>query len=609
MFTLKTGIMTASVTEQALTLTTPAGAAFVQVFSAPAAIAPTEQGLQITLPEGRLLLCSCEDGALAVTLCRAAEDPDVICHPLTLLSQPEDQLLLAIDSGVLQAASDPDPIVAVERTFCSRENTLPLFATLRNGSYFLTIVETEWDAASNIRQDEQGLWTHELLWKPSLGRWSYDRTVRLYAAEGGVTELAKTFRAIRQQEGLVVPMTEKVKRTPDLEKLYGAANIWLWHDDYEKLMYGTQAWNVDIKNSDNIRAISQQLRENGVDRAVWGIFFLADKDAVPDLEELGYLTGKYECLTDVPTREILDVVPQNRVDNCDYTLRRMKDDPDGVALDEDGGPRLAWELPGTDGKMHPQNKLCTSQMLRRIREELPGCRALDHCKVRFLDGMGVETYECFSPLHPVTRKDSITLRQEAMDYVTGQGLLVGTEDGSDRLAAHLTYNEGLMSPVFFRYDWLNCGRTKAVPYGPKAAAFFDQYLLNPARRVPLWELVYHDCLISYDYWGDSATCCAERMPQRDLFHLLYGQPAMYSFRTGNWESLKPHILASYRTISPVVRQVAEHEMVRFDWLTEDKTVQQTRFANGVVVTVNLSDKRWTDGSLSLEPWGWTVSDL
>ena len=38
-------------------------------------------------------------------------------------------------------------------------------------------------------------------------------------------------------------------------------------------------------------------------------------------------------------------------------------------------------------------------------------------------------------------------------------------------------------------------------------------------------------------------------------------------------------------------------------------IEQTRFANGVVVTVNLSDKRWTDGSLSLEPWGWNVSDL
>ena len=596
-------------TPEQLTMTTPDGTVFTQRFTAPAQLQVLESGVRLTLPEGDLTFLPGEDGALVATLSRPSDATGRIHHPMTILPDPADTLLLAIDGGVTQQAADPDPLLAVERTFCSRENTLPLFATLRNGSYLLTVVETEWDAASNIRQDDRGLWTHELLWEPSLGHWSYDRTVRLYAAEGGVTELAKTFRAIRQREGALIPLTEKAIRSPQIRQLYGAANIWLWHDDYEKLMYGTQAWNVDIKNTDNIRAISRQLWDAGVDRANWGIFFLADADAVPDLEQLGYITAKYDCLTDVPTKEIRHVVPQNRIDNCDYTTRRLKDDPDGVALDEHGTPRLAWELPGTDGKMHPQNKLCPTRMPVRLQEELDACFAQDHCRIRYLDVMGVETYECFSPEHPVTRKDSIALRQDAMDYVFQSGYLVGTEDGSDRFAAHIVYNEGVMSPVFFRYDWLNCGRTKAVHYGAKAVEHFDSYMLNPGRRVPLWELVYHDCIISYDYWGDSATCCMERILQRDLFHLLYGQPAMYSFRTGNWETLKPHILDSYHRISPVVRQVAEHEMVRFDWLTEDKTVQQTRFANGVVVTVNLSDQSWTDGSLSLAPWGWNVSGL
>ena len=49
-------------------------------------------------------------------------------------------------------------------------------------------------------------------------------------------------------------------------------------------------------------------------------------------------------------------------------------------------------------------------------------------------------------------------------------------------------------------------------------------MLNPEIRVPLWGLVYHGCLQSYWYWGDSANHMPELMGLRDAFCTLYGLP-------------------------------------------------------------------------------------
>ena len=58
------------------------------------------------------------------------------------------------------------------------------------------------------------------------------------------------------------------------------------------------------------------------------------------------------------------------------------------------------------------------------------------------------------------------------------------------------------------------------------------------------------------------------------------------------EANRDRFVQSYRTAAPVARATGYAEMLSHRWLTADHAVQQTRFANGVTVTVNFGDKSY-----------------
>ena len=116
-------------------------------------------------------------------------------------------------------------------------------------------------------------------------------------------------------------------------------------------------------------------------------------------------------------------------------------------------------------------------------------------------------------------------------------------------------------------------------------------------RLPLWELVYHDCVVAQWYWGDynnklprcgTGAICSTRFTAR----------RRCSCSPTVWEANRDRFVKSYQTVCPVARATGYSEMLSHAWLTADHSVQQTRFANGQTVTVNLGGKEYTmaDGS-------------
>jgi hypothetical protein len=65
-----------------------------------------------------------------------------------------------------------------------------------------------------------------------------------------------------------------------------------------------------------------------------------------------------------------------------------------------------------------------------------------------------------------------------------------------------------------------------------------------------------------------------------------------------WERQRERFVASYRATAPVARATGYQEMLSHRWLTADHAVQETQFAGGTKVTVNLGDRPYTlaDGS-------------
>jgi len=114
--------------------------------------------------------------------------------------------------------------------------------------------------------------------------------------------------------------------------------------------------------------------------------------------------------------------------------------------------------------------------------------------------------------------------------------------------------------------------------------------LSPRYRLPLWELVFHDCAVSYWWWGDCNSSAPAIRDLRDLWNILYGTPPMIHVFRHTWAADKEQFLETYRRVCAVARAVGYAEMTGHRFLTPDRSVQQTQFANGVTVTVNFGDK-------------------
>jgi hypothetical protein len=73
---------------------------------------------------------------------------------------------------------------------------------------------------------------------------------------------------------------------------------------------------------------------------------------------------------------------------------------------------------------------------------------------------------------------------------------------------------------------------------------------------------------------------------------------MFMFSRRLWQQNRERFVRSYQTVCPIARRAGYSEMLSHHWLTRDHTVQQTKFASGVTVTVNLGEKAFTmsDGS-------------
>jgi hypothetical protein len=179
------------------------------------------------------------------------------------------------------------------------------------------------------------------------------------------------------------------------------------------------------------------------------------------------------------------------------------------------------------------------------------------------------------------------------------GLVCGSETGHEAAVPYVHYFEGMLSLGPYRIP--DAGRRMGEIWEevPERVAKFQT---GHYYRLPLWELVYHDCVVAQWYWGDYNNKLPGLWNRRDLFNALYGTPPMFMFRRDYWEKNRERFVQSYRTATPVARATGYREMLSHCWLTDDHTVQQTEFKGGVMVTVNFGEEPYTmaDGQV-LQP--------
>jgi hypothetical protein len=129
-------------------------------------------------------------------------------------------------------------------------------------------------------------------------------------------------------------------------------------------------------------------------------------------------------------------------------------------------------------------------------------------------------------------------------------------------------------------------------------------------RAALWELVYHDCVVAQWYWGDYNNKLPALWDKRDLFNVLYGTPPMFMFNRQFWQAHKDRFVESFTNTCPYVRAAGYAEMTDHRFLTPDRNVQQTTFANQITITVNFGEKPYPlPSGETVKPSGFHVGGL
>lgn len=437
---------------------------------------------------------------------------------------------------------------------------------ITKGIGYLMIVQTSDDgfvAARSVKVDGREMVAPQVGWSSSLGKFAYTRKLLYhFASSGGYVALAKRYRAFAAQQGLVVPFTEKVKKNPNLERLFGAPDVW---------------GNASLK-------FAQEAKKAGVEKML--IHGRAKPEEMKAINALGYLTSEYDNYT--------DVLPPTRDKPLDSNHDRI---PENVVLKADGKRMEAW----LTMKQEQYMKRCPAMWVPTAKVVVPKVLSTQPFLGRFVDVTTAEDlYECYDPNHPLTRAQKRQCGVDLLSYMRAQNLVVGGEHGIWWCVPQVDYIEGMMSGSYASWPagWLIHPKTKdqefiganGKPWGTKWDKY-ERWGIGHQYRLPLWELVFHDCIVSTWYWGDSSDflldAAPEITPKKDAFNVLYGTiPLLWANREGAWVKDRESFLRTYRNTCKMHEAVAKAELLSHEFVTADRSVQRTRFADGTEAIVN-----------------------
>ena len=555
------------------------------------------------------VLCApADDGVeLAITSPENTPMPADLDYPGTWELLGSDIQIMALGEGLAFRADDPAelPIPRRLRLGSSGDSSMSLWGVLRGDGWFYQSALTNSDCELVVDRGCDGLWHQSPRWIAEKGVFGYPRILRIALGLGGLTGLAASYRELVTRRGFVRTIAEKTRAVPNSDRFRGASNVWLWNDDAMHKLYDADA-EYRVPDAEQIArrmSIADDMKENGMDRVLWSIFDEnLNKEAIDHVKSLGFLTTTYDVYTDVIPRTVAEKIPDTRRVRCAHRVDWW---PKGIAMDKDGNYVGAWRLKGKDGIFYDQNQLCDVEAYHCAKDFIPHRAKTYGLEGWFFDVQTIHLYECYHPDHPMTRRESVGYKKRLLGLAEELGLFGGTENGREEYAPDFLYSEGMMSPVCFRTP--DAGRRMTtLYYGEEVEPNMTDYMLNPAYRIPLWEMIYHDVAVSYWYWGDSSNCAPELMDRRNLINLLYGLPGLYSFRAADWELLRDKILASHRLLSDVAAKSSHYRMTEFAWLTDDHMVQRTTFGPELSITVNFGEEDYVENDRVLPAGGWWI---
>jgi hypothetical protein len=182
-------------------------------------------------------------------------------------------------------------------------------------------------------------------------------------------------------------------------------------------------------------------------------------------------------------------------------------------------------------------------------------------------------------------------------------LPTGSEDGNAITAQGILFAHGMQTPVI---GWGDQAMTqdKQSPYyvgnwfpPEQPTVFFKPVPLKepfrtvhfePGMRLPLYQAVFHGSVITTHHWLFDSLKLSNVQAANELTQLLYNVPPLYHLSASTVEQRLPLIQRQDRFFRPLHQRLATQAMTGFRWLTDDRQVQETTFADGTRLVANFA---------------------
>lgn len=454
---------------------------------------------------------------------------------------------------------------------------MPWFGQVKDRAGYIAICEQPWNAAYYTEHPAEGPYTHVgIRWEPSLGKMDYRRVMKYsFVKDCDYNDLCKIYRNYVIEKGRFKSLAEKAVKTPSIDQLIGSAFL---HKGI-KTQVMTNSDFYDAENPDKNNHLTpfsvrteeiKKFHELGVEK----LYLHLDGWAEPgyDNQHPDYLPACEKAGGWKAMKELSDTMHE-----CGYLFGIHDQYRDyyyaAKTFDENFATRLADGTIPSHARWAggPQTYLCATQapfyVKRNFTEIMDNGIKLD---CAYLDVFTCnEGDECSHPWHKMTRRECYEYRNTCFEYLLSKGILPSSEEVNDWAIPSLVFCH--YAPYDFMLD---------RPGSPKKGI-----------PVPLFNLVYHDCLIE-PWMMDKVSEEEDYM----LYAVLNGG-APYLVRDGAYQNTDGSFaggaeisiedqIKRCKVVSDLHEKVAKCEMVRHEMVDGNPEVQRTTFADGTVVTVD-----------------------
>lgn len=515
--------------------------------------------------------------------------PQVLAWPSSLsnLQSPSNQnesLLIPDGEGIIIPTQDlfwKEKIQQFSAGEYSMEEqlSLPFFAKINNFGTVTYLSESSLNNTLRIKTNNNQLYIqqeHQFRKKDHFSPYVLRIAVQ---TSPDIMAPAQQFREFLQAKNNFLSLKQKTIENANIAKLNGAFHAYIWGD-------GRSEKALQLLKSIGIKSLWLGYDQNDNDK------FKVTKNYIALAKNFGYLIAPYDTWENLQDPQKADT--QLAVFPSAW--------PKAAIVDEKGRRTPGFHNRGYIAsseyfsRQTPENKdLYTRASL--FKETGNNSYFLD------VDATGT-LHDDYSPDHSMNTKKDMENRIKRMRHLSErENFVLGSETAVYWAVPFLAFAHGNFS-VFNAPHWkLTRDKTFYGRWYPseRPGVFFksiqapEDYVntrYNPQYRIPLFQMVFHDSVITTDRWEIPITKFTNVKAQRVLFEILYGIPSMWSLDIKTIQKNKLELKKYASFFDEFHKKIAQEPLTNFLYLTEDKTVQQTTFGKDVKVTANFSELKF-----------------